>query len=69
MKKAGLNAFQVLRKRESIYKEKGLSEDTPEDELIRLLVEYPGLLERPIVEYGDKAVVARPIQKAIDLVG
>ncbi len=69
MKKAGLKAFQALRKRESIYKEKGLSEDTPEDELIRLLVEYPGLLERPIVEYGDKAVVARPIQKAIDLVG
>ncbi len=69
MKKAGLKAFQVLRKRESIYKEKGLSEDTPEDELIGLLVEYPGLLERPIVEYGDKAVVARPIQKAIDLVG
>ncbi|MDH3530286.1 MAG: arsenate reductase [Acidobacteriota bacterium] len=68
LKKAGLEPFQVLRKRDKVFKEKGLSEKTPADELIKLLVEFPTLLERPIVEYGEKAVLARPIGKAIDLV-
>lgn len=68
MKKAGLKPFQVLRKRDSVYKENNLSEETPDDELFRLLAENPTLLERPIVEFGNKAVLARPFQKAIELV-
>ena len=68
MKKAGLKPFQVLRKRDKVYKEKALSEETPDNELIELIVAHPTLLERPIVEYGNKAVVARPIEKGIELV-
>ena len=68
LKKAGLKPIEVVRKRDKVYKESGLSEDTPDNELIRLILEHPSLLERPIVEVGNKAVLARPIDKALELV-
>ncbi len=68
LKKANLKPSQVLRKREKIYKELNLSEETDSDKLIKLIVENPTLLERPIVEVGDKAVLARPIEKALELI-
>ena len=58
----------MLRTREKVGKELGLTKDTSGDKLIKLMIEHPGLLQRPIVEYGDKAVLARPIEKAIELV-
>jgi arsenate reductase len=68
LKKANLSPFDILRKREPLFKELNLSEETPPDELIKLIVENPGLLQRPIVEVGDKAVLARPIEKALELI-
>lgn len=68
LKKANLTPSQVLRKREKLYKELNLAEETDADKLIKLIVENPTLLERPIVEVGDKAVLARPIEKALELI-
>ena len=68
LEKLGLAPFDVLRKNESVFKELKLSPETPPDEVIKLIVEHPSLLQRPIVEYGDRAVLARPIEKAIDLI-
>jgi arsenate reductase len=68
LKKANLKPQDVLRKREKVYKELNLKEETDEKKLISLLIEHPGLLERPIVEFGNKAVLARPIEKAISLI-
>ena len=68
LKKAGLEPFQVLRKKEKEFKELGLTPETPADEVIRAIVENPNLLERPIVEVGDKAVLARPVDKALELI-
>jgi arsenate reductase len=63
LKKANLRAFDVLRKKEPIFKELNLTEQTPEDKIIEAILKYPDLLQRPIVEIGDKAVLARPIEK------
>jgi arsenate reductase len=68
LKKANLSPFDVVRKNEEIYKKLNISEVKDSDELIKLIVENPGILQRPIVEVGDKAVLARPIEKAIDLI-
>lgn len=68
LKKADLEPSQILRKREKIYKELNLAEETDSDKLIKIIIENPNLLERPIVEVGDKAVLARPIEKAIELI-
>ena len=68
LKKLGLAPFDILRRNEPIFKELKLSLETAPDQIIKLIVEHPSLLQRPIVEFGDKAVLARPIEKAIDLI-
>ena len=65
--KANLEAFDVIRKKEPLFKSLNISEDTPSDEIIKLLVKNPNLLQRPIVEFGKKAVLARPIEKVKEL--
>lgn len=66
--KGGLSARDVLRKREKAYKELGLDDESiGEDELIRAIVENPGLLQRPIIERGDRAVLGRPIERVREL--
>ena len=65
--KTGLKPFEFLRKGEAIFKELHLSKETPDVEIIKALVEHPNLLQRPIVEVGEKAVLARPIEKALEL--
>ena len=40
----------------------------PEDDIIAAIIANPGLLNRPIVEFGDNAVIARPIEKALELI-
>lgn len=69
LKKANLEPADVLRTREKIGKELGLNKESPPDELIKHMIKHPGLLERPIVEVGNRAVLARPIDKAIELIG
>ena len=66
--KANLSPFDVVRKNETVYKELNVSEIEDAEELIKVIVENPGILQRPIVEIGEKAVLARPIEKAIELI-
>jgi len=66
--KLGLSPYEVLRKGEAQVKELGLTENTPPGDIIRSIVENPALLQRPIVEVGDRAVIARPIDKALEIV-
>ena len=68
IRKANLKPRDLLRKSEPIYKELGLAEDKFSDsELIDLMVEHPDLLQRPIVERGDRAVLGRPIENVKEL--
>ena len=53
----------LLRKNESIYKELGLAKDDFTDaQLVDLMIEHPDLIQRPIVERGNRAVLGRPIE-------
>jgi arsenate reductase len=59
---------EILRMREPLVKEMGL--DRPEvsdDELVAQMVEHPALVQRPIVVSGDRAVLARPIERVLEL--
>ena len=68
LKKANLSPFDVLRKAEPVYKELKVSEVTDSGALIKLIVENPELLQRPIVEVGTRAVLARPVENALELI-
>lgn len=68
LKKADLSPFDVVRKGEKVYKELNLSAETSPDEIIRAIIENPNLLQRPIIEVGMRAVLARPIEKGLELI-
>ena len=68
IRKMNLKPRDLLRKSEPIYKQLGLAEDKFSDsELIGLMVEHPDLLQRPIVERGDRAVLGRPTENVKEL--
>ena len=68
IRKMSLKPRDLLRKSEPIYKELGLAEDKFSDsELIALMIEHPDLLQRPIVERGDRAVLGRPTENVKEL--
>ena len=63
IKKMGIAPRELLRTSESIYRELELSKkDLSDDELISLMVKHPDLMQRPIVERGDRAVLGRPVE-------
>ena len=68
LRKMNLKPRDLLRKSEPVYKELGLAEDKFSDsELIGLMIEYPDLIQRPIVERGDRAVLGRPTENVKEL--
>jgi len=65
LKKLGMKASELVRKTETLYKEQYKDQQLSEQEWIKILVENPVLIERPIVEKGDKSIVARPPEKVL----
>ena len=68
LKKTGMKPFDVLRRAEPDFKLAGIDKDSSDKEVIAAMVKFPAIIQRPIVEVGDKAVLARPIEKALDLI-
>lgn len=63
LKKAKFSPKDVLRTKEDIYKDLGLAKKThSDDELIELMIKHPDLIQRPMVEKGEKALLARPAE-------
>lgn len=63
------SAQELMRTKEAIYKELNLKEETSEEALLQAMIANPKLIERPIVIKGNKAVIGRPIEKVIELLG
>ena len=63
VKKMGIKPEELLRRSEPVYRELGLSKKSlSDDELISLMVKHPDLMQRPIVERGERAVLGRPTE-------
>lgn len=64
LRKMGMKPRDLLRTNENIYRTLGLRERTlTDDEIVDLMVEHPDLIQRPIVEKGDRAILARPAER------
>ena len=64
----GISPRDLLRTSEPVYRELGLAKgEFTDGEIISLMVENPDLIQRPIVERGDRAVLGRPTEKVKDL--
>jgi arsenate reductase len=63
--KMGISPRELLRTSEPVYRELKLARSThSDDELIEFMVKYPDLIQRPILERGERAVLARPTENA-----
>ena len=67
LKKLGLKASALIRSAEPEFKESGLTLDAPDDELLDLMVAIPKLIERPIVEIGNRARIGRPPERVLEI--
>ncbi len=64
LRKMGMKPRELLRTKEAVYKELKLAErELSDNELIDLMVEHPDLIQRPIVEKGARAILARPPER------
>jgi len=63
----GIEPEALLRKNEVDYKEHFKGKELSRNEWIEAMRTYPKLIERPIVIKGNRAVVARPAEKIVDL--
>ncbi len=71
VKKIGIDSKDLLRQNDlaSIGMEKEILTDQnlTENDLLKLMIENPKLIQRPIVEHKGKAVIARPFEKIYEL--
>ncbi len=64
LRKMGISAADLLRKKEEIYRKLRFDEKKYSDEeLVDLMIKHPDLIQRPIVEKGAKAILARPAER------
>lgn len=66
--KMNLGPRDVIRKGEAVYRELNLGKrELTDGELIALMVKNPDLIQRPIVERGERAVLGRPTENVRQL--
>ena len=68
LKKMGMKPSELLRKNDMAYKKlKSKIEELSENEILDLMITNPDLVQRPIVEKGNKAILARPPERIMEL--
>ena len=66
--KLDIDASDLIRKKEKIWKEEFAEKELSDDELIFCMIEHPQLMERPILENGEKARIGRPTEKILEII-
>ena len=67
LRRAGLKPSDALRKNEAAYGKYVEGKNLSDEQLVRVMVERPELIQRPIVLRGNKAVLARPVERLAEL--
>jgi arsenate reductase len=66
--KLNIDAEDLIRSKEAVWKEEFKDKELSEDELVLAMIEYPQLMERPILVNGDKAIIGRPTENLLDII-
>ena len=67
LQKLGMKPSELVRRGEDAFKENYAGKALDEEQWLDALVAHPVLIERPIVVYGDRAVIGRPPEKILEL--
>ena len=63
-----MTADQLVRKSEQYFKDNLRGKTLTQDQLIKIMVENPKLIERPIVVAGNKAAIGRPPEAVLEII-
>ena len=67
IQKIGITPMELVRKGEAVWKENYKSKELTDTEVVAAMVANPKLIERPIVETNDKAMVCRPPELVLEI--
>jgi len=68
LKKMNMKPSELIRENEELYKKlKDKVQKMSENEILDLMIENPELIQRPIVEIGERAILARPAERVKEL--
>lgn len=68
VRKTGRPARDLFRASDPVYEDRHLADREPDDdEAIALMAVHPTLMQRPLVVRGDHAVLARPVERVLEL--
>ena len=68
VRKTGRPARDLFRASEPVYEQHHLADREPDDdEAIALMADASQLMQRPVVVRGDRAVLARPVERVLEL--
>jgi len=67
LRRLGLPAHAVIRQGEDEVQALRLSDRSSEEEIVQAIATHPRILDRPILVQGERAVVARPPERVLEL--
>ncbi|MFK7969856.1 MAG: arsenate reductase (glutaredoxin) [Bacteroidia bacterium] len=67
LKKLDMPAHDLVRKGEAVFETSFKNKTLSEEDWIDAMVQFPILIQRPIIVRGDKAVIGRPIERVLEL--
>ena len=66
--KLGIDPIELVRRNEDVWKQNYKGKKLSGSEIIQILSENPKLIERPIVELNDKAIIGRPPENVFKII-
>ena len=63
-----IRPIELVRKNESIWKEQFKERNLNDSAILEAMVQNPKLIERPIVKSKKGAVIARPLERVLDVI-
>lgn len=64
VRKMQVSPREIMRTKEDKFRELGLADQSlTDDQLLDAMAEHPSLIQRPILEWGDLATLARPAER------
>jgi len=67
--KLGISPIQLVRVKEEIWRENYKGKEMNDDDIIKAMVDNPKIIERPIVINGTKAIIGRPPERVLEILG
>ena len=66
--KLGIDPIELVRRNEDIWKKNYKGKELSGNEIVQILYENPKLIERPIVELNNKAIIGRPPENVLKII-